>query len=125
MKFVTGETLRNFNAPTGHMFEPGVYSLAQRGVTVGYKALQFGFIGFIAGLFGTACTNALITVRQVRRGGRKQGWLGSGDGWETVWARTPSSLAEWGRGAVLLPPPRRPRGPTGGEGGQVQGRRRR
>lgn len=63
MKFVTGETLRNLSAPTGHMFEPGVFTLAQRGTTVAYKAMQFGVIGFIAGLIGTAATNILISIR--------------------------------------------------------------
>ena len=64
-RFVTGDLLAGFNAPTGHMFEAGSYSVGSRLTTVVYKALQFGFIGFFAGIMGTATTNGLIALRQM------------------------------------------------------------
>jgi len=64
MKFVTGETLAKMSAPTGHMFEKGSFSLLQRATTFVYKSVQFGVIGFLAGITGTLCSNGLIAVRQ-------------------------------------------------------------
>lgn len=51
-------------SPTGHMFEPGAYSLIQRAGTFAYKGVQFGAAGFAAGLLGTAISNGLLAVRK-------------------------------------------------------------
>ncbi|KAG0605463.1 hypothetical protein M758_9G061500 [Ceratodon purpureus] len=51
------------SCPSGHMFEPGTYSLVERAGTFVYKGAQFAVVGFAAGLVGTAISNTLIAVR--------------------------------------------------------------
>lgn len=51
-------------SPTGHMFEAGAYNVAQRFGTFIYKGVTFAAVGFLAGLAGTAISNALLLVRQ-------------------------------------------------------------
>ncbi|CAG9463063.1 unnamed protein product [Pedinophyceae sp. YPF-701] len=63
VQFVTGDLLKKFGAPQGHMFERGAYGLASRANNFVYKALQFGVLGFVAGITGTVITNTLITLR--------------------------------------------------------------
>ena len=63
-RFVTGDLLRSLGAPTGHIFEQGAYGLGARLTTFVYKAAQFGFIGFGAGLAGTAMTQVLLAARK-------------------------------------------------------------
>lgn len=46
------------------MFEAGAYTLGSRMFTVLYKAVQFGFIGFAAGLAGTYMSSGLISLRK-------------------------------------------------------------
>ncbi|XP_047329970.1 protein RETICULATA-RELATED 3, chloroplastic [Impatiens glandulifera] len=50
--------------PTGHMFEPGTYSLVNRFGTFVYKGILFAACGFAAGLVGTAISNGLIKMRK-------------------------------------------------------------
>ena len=52
------------NCPPGHMFEPGKYTALERAGTYVYKAVQFGGVGFLAGLFGTAVSSTLLLARQ-------------------------------------------------------------
>ncbi|KAG6513559.1 protein RETICULATA-RELATED 3, chloroplastic-like [Zingiber officinale] len=52
------------SCPTGHMFEPGSYSLLSRLGTLVYKGATFAAVGFAAGLVGTAISNGLIALRK-------------------------------------------------------------
>ncbi|KAF5792314.1 hypothetical protein HanRHA438_Chr09g0416691 [Helianthus annuus] len=52
------------NCPTGHMFEPGSYSLVNRLGTLVYKGTVFAAVGLAAGLVGTALSNGLIKMRK-------------------------------------------------------------
>ncbi|XP_009383267.2 protein RETICULATA-RELATED 3, chloroplastic [Musa acuminata AAA Group] len=52
------------SCPTGHMFEPGSYSLFSRLGTLVYKGVTFATVGFAAGLVGTAISNGLIALRK-------------------------------------------------------------
>ncbi|KAL8464322.1 hypothetical protein ACS0TY_034012 [Phlomoides rotata] len=52
------------NSPTSHMFEPGSYTLLSRLGTFVYKGALFSAVGFAAGLFGTALSNGLISMRK-------------------------------------------------------------
>lgn len=52
------------SCPSGHMFEPGTYSLIDRAGTFAYKGAQFAVVGFAAGLVGTAVSNTLLMVRK-------------------------------------------------------------
>ncbi|XP_078435631.1 protein RETICULATA-RELATED 3, chloroplastic-like [Wolffia australiana] len=52
------------NSPSGHMFEPGAYSLIDRAGTFVYKGVVFAGVGFAAGLTGTAISNGLIALRK-------------------------------------------------------------
>jgi hypothetical protein len=52
------------SCPSGHMFEPGAYSLIERAGTFVFKGAQFAVVGFAAGLVGTAVSNALLMVRK-------------------------------------------------------------
>ncbi|XP_074582203.1 protein RETICULATA-RELATED 3, chloroplastic-like [Curcuma longa] len=52
------------SCPTGHMFEPGSYSLLSRLGTLVYKGTTFAAVGFAAGLVGTAISNGLIALRK-------------------------------------------------------------
>lgn len=52
------------SCPTGHMFEPGPYSLLSRLGTLVYKGATFAAVGFAAGLVGTAISNGLISLRK-------------------------------------------------------------
>lgn len=52
------------SCPSGHMFEPGAYSLIDRAGTFIYKGAQFAVVGFAAGLVGTAVSNTLLMVRK-------------------------------------------------------------
>jgi len=63
-QFITGDLLARMSAPTGHMFEKGAYNIFQRMSNFGYKAIQFGFMGFSAGIVGTSITNLLLEVRK-------------------------------------------------------------
>eukprot|EP00898_Chlorokybus_atmophyticus_P002643 jgi/Chlat1/337/Chrsp1S03189 len=50
--------------PPGHMFEPGAYTIGQRAGTCLYKGVQFALVGLVAGVAGTALSNALLDVRK-------------------------------------------------------------
>ncbi|WOL18046.1 protein RETICULATA-RELATED 3, chloroplastic-like [Canna indica] len=52
------------SCPTGHMFEPGSYSILSRLGTFVYKGATFAAVGFAAGLVGTAISNGLIALRK-------------------------------------------------------------
>ncbi|KAK1434591.1 hypothetical protein QVD17_00339 [Tagetes erecta] len=52
------------NCPTGHMFEPGSFTLANRLGTLVYKGTLFAAVGLAAGLVGTALSNGLIKMRK-------------------------------------------------------------
>eukprot|EP00850_Spirogloea_muscicola_P008109 SM000042S15376 [mRNA] locus=s42:627945:628871:- [translate_table: standard] len=52
------------NSPTGHMFEKGAFSLAERAGTAVYKGVQFATVGFAAGLGGTVLSNTLLAIRR-------------------------------------------------------------
>ena len=52
------------SCPSGHMFEPGAYSLVDRAGTFVYKGIVFAGVGFAAGLTGTAISNGLIALRK-------------------------------------------------------------
>ncbi|KAI3786801.1 hypothetical protein L1987_40785 [Smallanthus sonchifolius] len=52
------------NCPTGHMFEPGPFTLVNRMGTLVYKGTLFAAVGLAAGLMGTALSNGLIKMRK-------------------------------------------------------------
>ncbi|MCO5593361.1 hypothetical protein L7F22_047373 [Adiantum nelumboides] len=52
------------SCPSGHMFEQGAYSVADRLGTFVYKGAVFATVGFGAGLFGTFLSNCLIGLRK-------------------------------------------------------------
>lgn len=52
------------SCPSGHMFEPGAFSLVDRAGTFLYKGAQFAVVGFLAGLAGTTLSNFLIDLRK-------------------------------------------------------------
>ncbi|CAD7703622.1 unnamed protein product [Ostreobium quekettii] len=62
-KLFSEQTLKNWGAPGGNMFEAG-YSLPMRAANLGYKAVMFSFVGFCAGLVGTATSNTLLFIRR-------------------------------------------------------------
>lgn len=51
------------SCPTGHMFEPGSYTILDRFGTLVYKGLVFAAVGFAAGLVGTGISNGLMKMR--------------------------------------------------------------
>lgn len=59
------------SCPEGHMFEPGNYTILQRAGTYAFKAIQFGGVGFLAGLVGTAISSTLLVARQTFQPGFK------------------------------------------------------
>ncbi|KAJ0244295.1 Protein RETICULATA-RELATED 2 [Hirschfeldia incana] len=52
------------NCPSGHMFEPGSFTVANRFGTLVYKGVVFATVGLAAGLVGTAISNGLIMLRK-------------------------------------------------------------
>ncbi|KAD5317836.1 hypothetical protein R6Q59_033156 [Mikania micrantha] len=52
------------NCPTGHMFEPGPFTIVNRLGTLVYKGTLFAAVGLAAGLVGTAISNGLIKMRK-------------------------------------------------------------
>ena len=52
------------SCPSSHMFEPGMFSAAQRLGTFVYKGIQFASVGFVSGLAGTALSTLLLKVRK-------------------------------------------------------------
>eukprot|EP00884_Botryococcus_braunii_P007961 jgi/Botrbrau1/17166/Bobra.0157s0060.2 len=61
-KFFSEQTLKNWGAPGGHMFESG-YSFSARATNFLYKGVVFAVVGFAAALVGTAMSNGLIALR--------------------------------------------------------------
>jgi hypothetical protein len=62
-KLFSEQTLLNWGAPGGHMFQPG-FPLAKRLVNFAYKGVLFSGIGMCAGLVGTATSNGLLLLRK-------------------------------------------------------------
>jgi len=63
-RLVSGAPLAKLNAPVGHMFESGSFSLASRTLNALYKGGVFAAVGFGAGVAGTTTSNALLAIRE-------------------------------------------------------------